>query len=706
MHARAHVLGLIAAGLWLAACGGEFGGDASGSQSGPTQLLSSAASAGGSQAFEATVYPILRTNCEECHAGAGPGSPHIASPNVQSAYLNVVNQGKVDLAVPESSRLVQKVEGGHNCWDPAVPVPGEDRCVTNANEILAAIVEWADLIDFGSGGVSIDETLASSTLSLSDGVEDVGLERYDDTVIALYEFQEGAGTVAYDTSEVLPANDLDLEGAYEWMSAWGVQFSGGRALGRASHKLYDHIADPALGTGQYSVELWITNANVTQSGPARIVTYSRNENSRNFTLGQVLYTYDFRNRALLTGVSGNGTPSLVTYDADEDAQDRLQHVVITYDQFRGRRIYVDGVFTDDVDEMGPGRLWNWERDASYVFGLADEVNQEDRHWEGQIRLVAVYDSALTQAQIDQNYQAGVGRRLLMRFDVSRWTTPASAIEFEVSEFDNYSYLFCTPTYETANPSELRLANIRIAVNGEIPTTGQGFRTLDTQVTSDHQELSRQCSVIPKGSGGPASDEFTLVFEHLGPYQNLVEEPLPGPAGVVIDPSPRPVRGLRDFARANQTMAEVTGVDPGAPGPRDAYLALQQQLPGGFDLRTFVSAHQVGIAKLALEYCDALVEDVAARDAFFGAFPFGGVPESVFVAAGNRQLLSDALYDGMLGDGLSEQPARQDVRNHLDTLYDALLLECTPTTPCDAERTETMVKAACAAVLSSAAVSVH
>lgn len=706
MPSRIHVLTLFAAGCLLPACSGEFGGDAAGSQSAPTQLLSSAASSGGVEAFEATVYPILRQYCADCHSGAGPGSPHIASPDPQTAYLGVVNQGKVDLAVPEASRLVQKVAGGHNCWVPALPVPGEAPCTTDANEILAAVIEWADLIDFGAGGVSIGETLASSTLSLSDGVEDVGLERYDGTLIALYEFQEGSGTVAYDTSGVLPANDLDLEGDYEWMSAWGVQFDDGRARGRASEKLYDQIADPVTGSGQYSVELWITNANVTQSGPARIVTYSRNENARNFTLGQVLYTYDFRNRALVTGVSNNGTPTLVTYDADEDAQDHLQQVVISYDQFRGRRIYVDGVFTDDVDEVEPGRLWNWERGSGYVFGLADEMGSEDRHWQGQVRLVAVYDSALTQAQIQQNYQAGVGRRLLMRFDVSRWTTPLSAIEFEVSEFDNYSYLFCTPIYETANPADLRVANIRIAVNGDIPATGQGFRTLDTQVTSGHQELSRQCSVIPKGSGGAASDEFTLVFEHLGPYQNLVVEEDPGPAQVVIDPSDRPVRGLRDFARVNESMASVTGIDPNLPGPRDAYRALQQQLPSGYDLRSFVSSHQVGISKLALEYCDALVEDTAARDAFFGAFPFGSAPETVFASAADRQQLSDALYDNVIGSGLSEQPTRQAVRDHLDTLYDALMLSCTPTTPCNAERTDTMVKAACAAVVASAAASLH
>jgi len=700
---------LLALALVIAAvgCGGEYSGGSSGGTSEPQQLQSGAASAGGVDAFEATVYPILRLYCAECHEGAGPGSPHIASANTQTAYMEVVNQGKVNLAVPDSSRLVQKVEGGHHCWDPAVPVPGEGDCDTDANEIFAAIVEWAEIIDFdgGGGGVSLDETLASSSLTLSEGIEDVGVERYSGSLIALYEFKEGTGSVALDTSGVEPASDLDLEGDYEWMSAWGIQFNDGRALARASYKLYDEIADPAKGSGQYSVEAWITNANVTQDGPARIVTYSRDTGSRNFTLGQVLYNYDFRNRALLEDLNGNGNPSLQTATADEDAQDRLQHVVVTYDQFRGRRIYVDGVWTDDLDELGPGRLFNWERGANYVFALADEVGGEDRHWQGQTRMVAVYDSALTQNQIEQNYQAGVGRRRLMRFDVSQWTTPRSAIEFEVSEFDNYSYLFCAPVYETDNPAELRVANIRIAVNGEIPTTGQGFRTLDTFVTSGHQELSRQCSVIPKGPD-PGTDSFTLVFEHLGAFQSLVVEPDPGDLIIVLDPEPRPERGVRDFARVNESMSVITGIDADSSGPRQAYLALQQQLPGGHDLRAFVSSHQVGIAKLALEYCDQMVENATARDRFFGSFPFGSVPEVVFGDAGNRLQISDALYDGALGDGLSEQPPRQGVRDDLDALYDSLLLECTPTTPCNAEHTETMVKAACAAVLSSAAVSIH
>ena len=36
----------------------------------------------------------------------------------------------------------------------------------------------------------------------------------------------------------------------------------------------------------------------------------------------------------------------------------------------------------------------------------------------------------------------------------------------------------------------------------------------------------------------------------------------------------------------------------------------------YDVRAFASAAQVSIAKLALEYCDGLVEDTALRDGFF------------------------------------------------------------------------------------------
>ena len=711
MAARSTTILLCALALAGVACG-DFGGGSSGSTSAPQQLLSSAASAGGVDAFNQTLYPILTANCTECHEGNGPGSPHIAHPSASTAYSNVVNQGKVDLADPPSSRIVQKVAGGHQCWTPAAPVQGQGNCQTNADVLTAAIADWADIIDFGNGGVSINETLSSNTLRLSDGVQDTQGERYAEDLIVFYDFKEGQGDLIRDqvASDNRPVN-MRLTGDYEWMSSWGVQFNDAKAVATGnSFKLHRDIAHPQTGTGQFTVELWATNANVVQDGPARLVTYSRNQNQRNFMIGQRAYNWVFRNRALLDPITGNGTPALETYAADQDAQDRLQHVVVTFDQYRGRRIYVDGRWTDDVDPQGPGRLWNWEDNPDYVLAFGDEVNNEDRHWEGQLRMVAIYNAALTGAQVLQNFNAGVGRRLLMRFDISQWTSPGSAVEMVVSEFDDYSYMLCNPVYETLNPTEFRMANLQVAVNGEVATSGQGFSTLDAQITGPQQVLSQQCAVVPRGpNSDPATDEFTLVFEHLNGFENPIVDDPAGQVFVRMDATSRPELGLRDFERINQTMAAVTGVDPQTQAIRDTYAEIQQQLPNGYDLRTFVSSQQVGIAKLGLEYCDQLVEaDVLLPplQRYFGAFPMDEVPEIAFTDPNDRILLFDVLYDQMVGDGLLDQPDRQGVRDDLDALVDTLMLQCTPSQPCNTTRTLTMMKGVCAAVLSSAAMTIH
>src|SRR4029453_12932727 len=111
---------------------------------------------------------------------------------------------------------------------------------------------------------------------------------------------------------------------------------------------------------------------------------------------------DFRNRSISQEISGNGTPALVTYDADQDLQDRLQHVVITYDLIRGRRVNVDGGWTDDSDEQMGGRLFTVN--PTPVFALGNDPSM-DRQWKGQVRFVAIYDRALTDAQIRENFDA-------------------------------------------------------------------------------------------------------------------------------------------------------------------------------------------------------------------------------------------------------------------------------------------------------------
>jgi hypothetical protein len=153
------------------------------------------------------------------------------------------------------------------------------------------------------------------------------------------------------------------------------------------------------------------------------------------------------------------------------------------------------------------------------------------------------------------------------------------------------------------------------------------------------------------------------------------------------------------------MATLTGVNP-LLGPIDTTFAeLEQQLPSAYDVRTFVSSHQVGIAKLSLEFCDALVENGTLRTNLFGTFPWTTDPAVVFGDPARRTQISDALYNRMFGTGLSGQPDLAGLRTDLSGMIDSLLVSC-PVGTCNAERTETIVKSACSAVLSSAAVSMH
>ncbi|MEM7408712.1 MAG: LamG domain-containing protein [Myxococcota bacterium] len=678
---------------------GEFGGGSGGSSGGGSSgFLNLSAQAGGVEAFEATVYPLVTTYCTTCHAGSGPGSPHFAAPSVSTAYQQITSQGKVNLGNPSASRMVVKlVSFNHHCWPPS--------CATAGAEMAAAIQAWADAVDFGSGGVSVDGALSSGSQAFSDGIVDTGSERYFGNLIALYEFKEGTGDTAFDTSGVAPAMDLDLRGDAEFLSNWGIIVENGslRASDAASRKLYDRIADPTNGTQQYTVEAWVTPANIDQTGPARIVSYSRNTNERNFTLGQVEYNYNVRNRNIDPGAQDEGTnglPALQTEDADRDAQDRLQHVVVTYDQFRGRRIYVDGVFTDDTDPLPASRLWNW--DPSYTFVLANE-RSNNRRWMGQLRLVAVYNQALTDAQIRQNFEAGVGERILMRFDVAQWMGAGASVEFVVTDFDQYSYLFCQPTMRTPAPNGSRISNIQIAVNGDIATSGQGFQTIDTTSSGTRQELSRQCTVVPKGGSG-SDDTFTLVFEHLGGFQNVVVEDPVDPAPVILDPDPRPVNGLRDFVRVNEAFARITGQSTDVAAA--TYDEIAEQLPPDYDVRSFVSSHQVATAKLALEYCDALVEG-PDRSTYFPGFNFGQTADLAFDTDGERQQIFDPLYARMVGSNLVMQPTEAEVDAHLLALVNQLTAVCSTPAGCtDPNRTLTVVKGTCAAVLSSAAVTLH
>jgi hypothetical protein len=130
--------------------------------------------------------------------------------------------------------------------------------------------------------------------------------------------------------------------------------------------------------------------------------------------------------------------------------------------------------------------------------------------------------------------------------------------------------------------------------------------------------------------------------------------------------------------------------------------VRQALPTVETIDTFVSAHPVAIAQLAIQYCDALVEDTTARAAWFPGFDFAASPAQAFGGA-SRTIVLDALVGRMLSSNVATEPDAAGVRSHLDELI-TRLSACGSS--CPAGRTATVVKASCAALLGSAVTLVH
>jgi hypothetical protein len=103
--------------------------------------------------------------------------------------------------------------------------------------------------------------------------------------------------------------------AVQWLSGGGLAIRSPVLI--ASQGPADKVADAIRKSGAITVESWIKPANITQSGPARIVTVSRDPGSRNFTLGQKAGAYEVRFRTTTT--SANGEPALSSPGDDEAA---------------------------------------------------------------------------------------------------------------------------------------------------------------------------------------------------------------------------------------------------------------------------------------------------------------------------------------------------------------------------------------------------
>ncbi|HEX4647716.1 MAG TPA: LamG domain-containing protein [Steroidobacteraceae bacterium] len=659
----------------------------------------------GNPSFQTTVYPLLTRFCSGCHTSSSSTAqqPYFASSNINEAYAAA--QPKMNLASPNQSRFyIRLSQEFHHCW--VTPSSGgAPDCPGSSAAMLAAITAFAN----GIPVTPIDPSLViSNAVTLKQGTIASGGARYEANLVAKYMFQTGSGSTAYDTSGVTPAADLSLSGNVTWVGGWGINIgAGGKA--QASTSTSQKLAAMIQSSGEYTIETWVAPANVAQTS-AYIVSYSGSNTTRNATLGQDAMQYEGRARSSTTDT--NGMPPLITTTTTGAAQAALQHVVLTYEPVNGQKIYVNGVDTGDADPAKGGSLANW--DSTFALILGNETTGQ-RQWQGVIKFVAIHNRALTPAQIQQNFAAGVGEKYYLLFGVSALSgVSQSYILFQASQYDSYSYLFSQPKFisldpQATAPSNLPISGIRIGANGVLAPAGQAYSTMSVSVggsaysATNGQLLSTLGTVVP-ATLGPTNDLFFLSFDQLGSNVHAYVEPTVVVTPPAPDNTPQPDLGVATFERINHSLARVTGV-PITNGVVSAlYNSEQQSLPSTPLISAFLPSHQTAIAQLANAYCGQLVQTASLRDAFFGTgldASLNSGASGFFGASGsaNRNIVISSLTANAVGTNVTPAAAGA-VQSEVDALLTRLPTLKPAITVGDA------TTAACAAVLGSAVVTLQ
>ena len=128
----------------------------------------------------------------------------------------------------------------------------------------------------------------------------------------LYGFDEGSGLTVHDASGIGEALDLQLENTtgVTWLPGEGLRLDSPAVLTSISPAL--KLFNAFKATEALTIEAWVTPANTTQGGPARIAAFTLNgyPDGGNFVIGQNADLIEVRLRS--TDTDQYGRPSLLS----------------------------------------------------------------------------------------------------------------------------------------------------------------------------------------------------------------------------------------------------------------------------------------------------------------------------------------------------------------------------------------------------------
>ncbi len=214
-------------------------------------------------------------------------------------------------------------------------------------------------------------------------------------IVASYTFQEEGGSLVYDISGAGTPLNLVINNteAISWGPS-GLEINSPAQI--ISNGTAEKIHSAVTATNQITIEAWIKPANTSQTGPARILTYSENSSSVNFSLAQIGDEYQGKFRT-----STNGNDGIQVLTSTDALKNELQHVVFVFRSDAIGILYVNGIEQKRV-AMG-GDFSNWS--DAFQLGLGTELDGSSP-WLGTLNYIAIFDRRLYEEEIVYNYEFG------------------------------------------------------------------------------------------------------------------------------------------------------------------------------------------------------------------------------------------------------------------------------------------------------------
>ncbi len=204
--------------------------------------------------------------------------------------------------------------------------------------------------------------------------------------------------------------------------------------------------------------------------------------------------------------------------------------------------------------------------------------------------------------------------------------------------------------------------------------------------------------VNKKKPAPEMSSNNSTGEISGDFVDVVE---PDPGGDTTESTSEVVKeevkvGVKNFEEIYLTMSVLSGVPHTVNSIRGVYNDIKVLLPTDNDIKTFVSANQVSILKLAGEYCHELVRNSGYRSQIWPNVNFNESSSTAF-SEDKRDYIIDQLMQNFWSVPSDEMYLYNIERNEFNLLMDELLAGSSPSST----TTQTTIKGVCSAALSSA-----